>query len=279
MKQMHDWLTKKDLMHCVVFSGGGFHVYVFVTDSQNMNNKKDALFNAQKFIADQIGLSIGLPDQADIDTGVVGDIARYTRVPNTYNPKHGRFCIPLNKDNLKLSFDEIKELAKKQNFVDDIFIGSLKLTMIPFDRPRFNENMKIDMPAIVDEAMYNSEERFYPCVKKMIMEKSGFKAWFYSICWLRDKGYTREEAIEIMKKYLIKFKRTDGYSDDFDHMMRHDNTINCVYDNSDRYEFPRCESLWLEGYCPGRCSHFNDIYWKRAKYQQKQQVETPVNDN
>ena len=81
-KKLHNHLLKQNLMHVALFSGGGFHVYVFTKDN-DINNPKNSIKNAQHKIANDAGITIGKPKKCDVDEHVIGDIARIARIPNT----------------------------------------------------------------------------------------------------------------------------------------------------------------------------------------------------
>ena len=78
-------LLDEDLKFICTFSGAGFHVYLFTTGYMGLKNNKGCLYNAHKhFIKKGI----------EIDEKIVGDVARVATVPNTYNTRRRRFCIP-----------------------------------------------------------------------------------------------------------------------------------------------------------------------------------------
>src|SRR3990167_4160677 len=273
VKKMHSFLMEHDIMHCIYFSGRGFHLYIMTEEQSDFKFKKDCYWNAGKFFAEMSGLTIGKGEQFDLDSSTIGDLARITRYPNTYNVKRQRFCIPLKNDDI-LDYEYIKKEALTQR---DFFIhlfGTKKIQLDYFDHPKLQhyengEMIEITIPNLLpdDIPVEYGDEKFYPCVKKMIVERSGFQGWFYGVLWLRDKmGCTEQEAHAIMKKYLSRFKRTDGFNNDYQHIVHSDMTIKTVYsDKQNKYNFPRCESLWQQGWCPGKCPNFNRIYFSRMK--------------
>ena len=274
--KFHNYLKKQDIMHCINFSGKGFHIYIFTKEVKNdLKYKKDAYFNIQKFFADHNGLTIGESEKADLDTAVIGDLARITRIPNTFNMRRKRYCIPITEDDLLLGYENIKEKAKEQQYPKHRIFGRKKVDLKYFDSPKFGSDSddapKVKIPPIKVDVDFG-EEKLYPCVKKMLVQRSGFRAWFNSALWLREKGYTEQEADEIFKKYLGKWKRSDGWTTDYHHSREHDKTILTVFsDKQQNYKFPRCESMFVDGFCKGKCKHYNDLYWNRVKKNDKKE--------
>ena len=132
VRKFHNYLIEKDLMHCIFFSGGGFHVYVAVEYPNFLKNKKISVTNAQINLTDILGFKIGINEDSDVDAHIIGNVAQLVRVPNTFNLKRRVFCIPISSEDLKLSFEEIKEKAKTQN--PKIYIYGKKFFDIsPFD--------------------------------------------------------------------------------------------------------------------------------------------------
>ncbi|MEK6884266.1 MAG: hypothetical protein AABY22_31840 [Nanoarchaeota archaeon] len=279
---MHNYLLNLNLKHCINCSGRKYHVYVFVKNSDKCLFLKDACYNAQVDICKKLNLTYGqenhnTPNNPDIDSKLMGNLAGLTRLPNTWNPTAKRFCIRLTKDWLLRGHEAILKLAQEQQYEWEVF-GKECLNLLDYDRRRidvFNEetNFGLDIPLLMGEQEIG-EEKFYPCVYKMITD-GGYGNLFNVALWLRDKGYTYKEADLIFKKYLKgKFRRTPGYGDDYEHSHRHDKNLETAYgDNEGRYLFPTCSVIWQEGNCPGKCKAYNKHYWNRKKREEKQIIE------
>ena len=81
--KFHCYLMEKDIKHLILFSGAGFHVYVFTQGYEYIKNKKDTLFNVQHYLAKELNFTIGDSKKADIDEHIVGDIARIATLLGT----------------------------------------------------------------------------------------------------------------------------------------------------------------------------------------------------
>ena len=106
-KTLHDYCKTKDLKHSIVMSGRGYHCYIY-TKIQSLQFKKDAIKGGQMYFINKLGVVC--------DKQVIGDVCRLTRVPNTYNIKAGRFCIPLTEKQFNLGDEMIRTNAERQNF-------------------------------------------------------------------------------------------------------------------------------------------------------------------
>ncbi|MEM5866354.1 MAG: hypothetical protein QXG39_00340 [Candidatus Aenigmatarchaeota archaeon] len=209
---IHQWLCKKELLHTIIFSGKGFHLYIILKElDEGLSGwiKKEAI---RRWVLDNI-------QNLKFDEVVLGDLARITRIPNTFNFRRGRFCIPLTSEHLEKSYEEICEIARKQNFKYEFF-GKKKVSLNVKEVKSTWENL---------EKNFKFEERgqviltpidFPPFIKKIIEKKKkfwdksmGWKERYIIILWLKENGYTFKECVEYLKTILTK-----------------EEFIHCVYD-------------------------------------------------
>jgi hypothetical protein len=207
VKIFHNRLNEIGYKHLILFSGKkGFHLYLFLKNYERINNMKDALKNANLFFIKQLNIH---PDEA-----VIGDIARIARVPNTYHITGKRYCIPLSENDLNKSLDEIKEMAKQQNFKFDLF-GEVLFDISQFDY----ENVEIkDLNKIypelkseikIEDKLINKFPQFF----KMILLNPQYatydnRYWFAIFC--REEGIHPTVCDKIAKKYWSNVKEKSG---------------------------------------------------------------------
>lgn len=270
MMRMHIWLISQNILHRINFSGRKFHLFVFVKNSENLQYKADAVYNAQKWICDTTGLTYGQEDHSrqdnpDIDSKLMGNLAGVTRYPNTWNIHGKKFCICLNQEALNKGYEYIAQIAEQQQYFKDVWFGKNRLDMKEFDKPKehlVSEFNEYNIPNY-EGASNVGDEGFFPCTDQMI-KHGGFESWFFSAVWLRDKGFTYKEADSVFKKYLGQNARTDGWKNDYEHAKHSDRTLETVYsDRERRYIFPSCQTLWDKGFCPGKCANFSKMYAHR----------------
>ena len=276
VKKLHYYLLEKSIMHTIIFSGGGFHLYIFC-DTITLMFPYDTVENVQRHYAKEIQLTIGEASTHDLDEAIIGDLARVTRIPLTYNVKRKRWCLPITHKDLGEDFEYFKKLAENMPLSNCSIktYGKIKLNLKEFD---FQSSKKLN---VIEEEipllgkMENlSEEGFYPCVENMIVKRSGCHPWYWGTIFLHEKGYTKQEADMIMKKYLSKFKRTDGFANDYEHYKKSDRHLDTVYnDKTGKHYFPSAAHLFKKGICPGRCPHYkkhNCLYFNGDKEEYEQ---------
>ena len=241
-KALHEKV--KDVKHAIVFSGRGFHVYIF-TDSEKLQNPKEAIKNFQTKM--EVDLELML------DRTIKGDIARILTIPGTFNIRRNRFAIFVSDEDLKMGYEYIKEKAKKQHSELTIY-GEKLLSLKEFDTATVRINMEdfkmTDYNETVEEEVLKNAP---PCIIRMLKEDGDFRSrWLFTL-YMKEMGHSADVTNEIAKKYFSKFKRTDRYKDNYTHYKKV-KTLNYVYSKEDF--FPNCATIYSEGKCPGRCKHF-----------------------
>ena len=247
MKKFHKYLMKKDLKHCVFFSGRGYHIYIFC--NPNIINKQNTILRIQKHFKKKLNIRV--------DEQTFGNLAQMGRVPNTYNLKRRRFCIPLSEDDLKLTHEEIREKAKQQ-------VKNFSFNKIPIFSTKILKTKNFDSPPRVMKGDLETEDIKIkdcnikikdapPCISKVLKDSNaGYRQRGLLITYLREKNYTLEETEKILESFLNKKK--------WEHCKRTEKQVPRLY-RTTKYLLPKCERLMEEGFCPGRCSKFNKVIY------------------
>lgn len=254
MLKLHKYCTNKQLMHSVLFSGRGFHIYIY-TKVNSLKSPKWALFNAQDAIQKELNLQF--------DTQVKGDLARIARIPGTLNLRSMRYCIPLTDQYLQGSenIKEIFELSQRQFFHPDVVHGKHRVDLNKFDtEPKMEFNIKlseIDVK-IGDDDMNKMIEYMPDCIKMLLLNKDcNYKQRFEIILFLKEGlGFSYNETVDILRKTLSERK--------FKHMLYAEKQVDYVYKRNDLF-FPNCETLAAEGFCPHRCSKYPNSVYKKGE--------------
>lgn len=246
-KQAHLKLMEKNLEHYIQFTGGGFGIFIFV-DVQPLDYPKTTLELTHRWIASELKLTIGKPEKEDIDEHIVGDIRRITRIPNTFNakPNRRRFCVPLIEEDFTKSFNEIKEIAKTQRFVEKekCIFGESKLNIKEFDVvPDIGEieylNKEFDLKEVNADLKF-LEGRLPQLIIRLLSDhQCGFKDRYYTILAFREAGFPLPLCIEYCKQYWFEHK--------FIHSLRDERQFQYIYGRSNLY-FPQWEFLQKHGY-------------------------------
>lgn len=258
-KKLHHFLKERDIAHHIVFSGGGFHVYVYIEYKQFMYKRK-MIFNTAKYFVDKLDLDT-------VDGSIFGDLNQLTRVPNTYNHKEHRqrWCIPLGDRHIDMSFEEIKEEAEEGPNYEFNQFGDKLLDTDHFDRSEYmfdNDRMvgeqDLDMGDV--EIKDLGMEDFNPpnCIARVLSkgldeQHVGHRERLFLISWFKELKYTEAETAEILKQFLRGGKmRKEGYFEtDYEHVINDTSQkygqISFIYERG--YRYPDHDRLVAEGFC------------------------------
>ena len=245
---LHQELLKQNLKHRIVMSGRGYHVYI-MTEEYEPANPKSCIYNAQHSFIDKL--------QLEVDTQVIGNPAQLARVPNTYNQKGKRFCIPVTEEEFDKGDDFIKQLSSNQNFIKDIFMGEKLLNLKDFDyqSDKFSEDFKFDTSEFEDSFGNLDYAKGCPeCIKQILMnEDAGWKERYLLILYFRELGYTRQEVYNILKEHLTERK--------FKHCIGDERQLQYLFERHDLM-FPSCARIIADGMCPSKCEKYNKVIYK-----------------
>jgi len=246
-----------------VFSGTGLHKYLRTTDAE-LSRPKQAIETVQRMYQDDLDLNS--------DDAVFGDVKRIFRVPNTYHPDAGRYCIPLTHDEVfNCTQEEIHERASSQRFDVDPVTDGKAFPIHKYDKA--GNSMVPEFTGDQIEGSFNPAEvepegvlfPIYPCIANILknweeMEQKGhgmgFRRRFLVILHLKETGHSYEETVAILKKYMS--------SREFHHCVYDEKQVRQVYKRDDLL-FPDCERLETEIPCIHKqaepCEDRNTLYY------------------
>jgi len=248
--KLRDFAKSHDYKRMYVFSGNGFHSYIWANPNEKLD-QKSSLKATQEAIAKELGLTIGDPHVADIDRAVVGDIARIVTLPGTLNTKRKRWATCIDESKLD-DLDWIKKYTETQH-TDIIIQGSKLLELIPGSSNGHSLlPMETNTQIHIDDE--NLEKTCPPCVLSMMLEKGDWKSRYYVTVYLKEIGFGPQQIDEIAKKYFSKFPRTDKYRNNYEHFKRN-RICEGVFKHADEYMFPNCRTLIADGFCTGKCAY------------------------
>lgn len=271
LKTLHEYCKINNYRHLMIFSTNGFWLFIKTKNGKELKFPKDALYNTQLHIINENGLTAYERNESgeidphinDVDFHILGDIARISRCPLSYDVDRKRYCIPITENDLNKGFDYICKKSKKPvyNFV---WYGTDAINIKDFDFVSESRTVTAEIPDGNYE--YENMEKglikgIFPCVHEWITkrEKAVWKARYYTVIWLHEMGYPKSFAYNLLKRYYSHYPRTDGYRTNWEHMDR-TRVIDYVYNGGKDVFFPTCEKIWEEGLCPGKCNYFNTIY-------------------
>ncbi len=245
-RKLHVWLVNKNIKHTMLFSGKGFHFYIFC----NKTTDKNGLRGFQLFLEKELLINI--------DHQTIGDVARIATIPFTLNTRRMRYCIPLSSHEL-LTFkhDEISELAKKQFNAPHVYGVNL------VDLSKYLDDNKFDTEFYEFSESNDFEvkgDKFLESIPKCVafhLKKGNpnHRERGIIIMYLLESGFTKELIVSILKKYLTeeKFFHCVGKKSEFHKGKRCEDQLNYLLSKyrsgTGEWFFPSHRTLVSSGFC------------------------------
>lgn len=257
MIKLHKWCEERNLIHRFNCSGRGGHFFVFT--KPQVQYKSNAIFN---FVTDmEEKLSI------EVDPKIKGDLRRIFRLPNTYNFKGMRFCVPINEELLYKGKKEIYKFAKKPKSKIEWY-GKRLMDLAKWDKKRTYGNVDVDVEIealtdVSDNELTELVEKIYDrspsCIKYLMGKRDcNYKERYHLILYLKEqkvipKKLSKFVILKILKEVLSKKKYYHMSVEEglrpFNLIMRKD------------YYLPNCDEWKKEGLCPDdECDRYNPRY-------------------
>ena len=259
VRRLHQHLLTNDYLHYVWYTGGGFHIYISLsetflpTDGVEATRIKGAGRTLLKNWHDALNLSCN-------DPTVAFDLAGMIRIPNSYNAKRGCWTIPLTSQELmELKHDELHELA--QDFRSGYVIqGKKPLTLkLPEKRTNaFTKKRKVaDLPTISLGKII-----VLPCIAQAALGPGNpiHRARYHLASYLADRlrwffpiENATEEDKETHIEQIVQICSEQGWVD-WDEDITRGQVESIVYKG---YAHAKCETLIQEGLCIGKCRFYD----------------------
>lgn len=219
--KLESHLNSKKLLRVWVFSGGGFHLYLYIKNKP-VNKKyfcKRVLVylnnivykNNKEKIVDDKGKT---REKTIYDHYCPLKLSQLARIIGTYNPKRKSYCISLTREQLLSGLDNIKELAKKSQKKVNYIGNNLILFDNSFDSEEEDhncsiliDNTNIEISDDVFDTLENSgilKQEIPPCIRKLLLKDQdlGYNERYLLITFLYRCGLPKPEIIEVLKLTL-----------------------------------------------------------------------------
>lgn len=214
-----EYLRKDNILRVWSFSGGGFHLYVYI--SNRPDNKKSFCRNASSYISKLV-----CDEEETYENDEFGKIRRLwdphcpiklsqmARVIGTYNPRRRLFCVSLTEEDIDKGLDLIKKKAQKQN----IGINYLGKKPMQFDKSFDTEEIFDKCSALIESGVEEFSDNLSEllksfgilwheipiCIKQFmrINSKLNYTERYLLITFLYRCGLTENEIKEVLKIVL-----------------------------------------------------------------------------
>ena len=254
VRLLHQHLMAEEILHAIWFSGGGFHVWVKLDrdhlpfngiDCSIIKNSGRALVRGW---ADELGLKC-------IDPTVTFDLASLIRVPNSYNVKRERWCIPLRSEEIcEWDWERITQKAThhRSGFYS---YGSSGVVLDLSERHRVWER---EMEPVEIPTINMGDVAVLPCLQAAACRQGSnptHDARFQLATYLaaRLRFFVAPERLNGQAndhiEQIVDFIRGIGWVDFNEDITRA--RVNHIVKGG--YVHTPCKNLYARGYCVGKC--------------------------
>lgn len=264
VKRLHQHLLRNDYLHYIWFSGGGFHIWIPLSESfmptdgwevtRIKQGGRNLIANWQK----ELDLSCN-------DPTVAFDFAGMIRIPNSYNSKRGCWTIPLDDEEvMNLSHEELIDLSQdpRSGYVKH---GKKPINLIlpkKKDNPfKTKKKMISNLPAISLGKMI-----VLPCLAQAALGPGNpiHRARFHLAAFLaaRLRWFFPPNSISIEEKekhveQIVSICGEQGWADWSEDITREQVRSIVVGNGSGGYTPASCKTLMQEGLCTGKCQYYD----------------------
>lgn len=260
VRRLHKHLLLNDYQHYVWFSGGGFHIWVPISETHLPTDGVDAT-RIKRAGRELMTKWYNELDLSCNDPTVAFDLAGMIRIPNSYNYRRGCWSTPLTSDEImQLDEEDLIELAQiaRNGY---IVHGSKKLELKLPERKKgmFHQKRKkvSDLP---DVSLGNII--VLPCIAQAALGSGNppHRARYHLASYLADRlrwflpmDAIDENELAQHSQQIIDICSAQGWAD-YSEDVTTTQVESIVYKG---YPHARCETLIQEGFCVGKC-RFHD---------------------
>ena len=248
LTKLKDYCLKQDYKFLMLYSGKkGFHFYIFCQPATN----RFLLRNAHLWFNKHCGVSN--------DVHIIGDIARVSRVPNTFHITGQKYCIPIMCEDVVEGLDFIKQKAVTPQPKLMIYGKKLlDLSLIPSVATDSSYVQQMS-DVVIDEVRTADPEKLLKllplCAQKWVTayEYSNHRNRFLFAVACLHSGLTPGECDYLARHFYSKFKERNGNRTRYQEFQQEQAILRAF---SNKFFVPSCDKLISERSCPGKCSEY-----------------------
>jgi hypothetical protein len=259
-KKLIDWLNKKRFIFTINFSGKGLHIVVFIKP-EFIFNKKVALRNFQLKVVKEAKLTLIGKEHPfwGYDSVVFGDIARIVRLVHSRNSKSGLFVVPVKQE--ELNYEKLKKLSEnRRNTTEEFIYGKYLASIKEFDSEFIQQKVEVlhngNDSFVIDYEKLEKKFSDIKCIAEAFDNNwAGYEERNLMLSYLKNSGYTENEAYGILHHYISKEKFVKS---------------DCAEVHTSKfyarpYLFPSCALILSKGLCPfgdkqRECPYFGEMF-------------------
>ena len=266
MVEVHNALTKRNIMHQVMFSTAGFWIYALCKPTTYPKEiAKGKVAALQEAMLENTTAFFGKSKEAPIDYAIRGDVERLTRMPSSYDKTRARFAIFLSQDDIEVGYDGIVQISTNATterrfkvitfcenglMMDPNAYEAKKVSM----SQQMTEFTEVEYNYKVPDSASDQHKKIFNLIPKFMhgwilnQELASWQARTFMTLFLREKGFSLEQTKDFLRPYYSIMPRTDEFGDNWSHYEKV-KTGELIYKRID-LKFPNYETLATLGLCP-----------------------------
>ncbi len=260
VRRLHKHLSDNDFLHYVWFSGGGFHIWVPISDVHLPTDGIDVT-RVKRAGRELMTKWYNLLDLSCNDPTVAFDLAGMIRIPNSYNYRRGCWSTPLTSEEIMgLNEDELYDLSQdcRGGYIAH---GNSKMELKLPERSKGTFYIKrgkvSDLP---DVSLGNMI--VLPCIAQAALGAGNppHRARYHLASYLADRlrwflpfDVVNEKELSSHTERIVGICSEQGWAD-YNQDITRTQVESIVHKG---YPHAKCATLIQEGFCVGKC-RFHD---------------------
>jgi len=265
MKIMHATLQSEGIMHQLMYSTGGYWVFVMLKpELYEKSLAKRKLETVQMHFAEKSGLKYGKSKDAALDAAIRGDVERIFRCPFSMDKSRNRNVLFLTDEDIEQGHEYIMKMSSenkdKRNLLLPYFKGNVfDPESIPLVEKKYESScVEFDINDYNTEIPQDSTEMYKGILAKMPdfirawvinKDRATFETRYYATIWMREAGFPQDFTEKFLCSFYDKYPRTDSYGNNGEH-YRTVKVAELVYRRKNELLFPNNKTLVEMGLAP-----------------------------
>ena len=257
--RLHQFLLKDDTKHFVWFSGGGYHVWIPLSESLKPT-KGSAVSHIKHSGRTLLNKWDRLLNLRCNDPTVAFDTAGMIRIPNSYNARRGCWMIPLSSDEItSLDYEDLMRIAQNpREGVVQLGEKPLKFEVHKRTTMTMGDIKEIDVPTVSLNNIH-----VLPCLVQAAMGGGNpiHRARVHFATYLADRLRFFFPHYHISKdekgrhvQQISSICKEQGWVD-----YKPEKTEQQVRSIVEKgYTHAKCSTLYSEGFCIGKCKYYDN---------------------
>tara|TARA_R110002012_G_scaffold321217_1_gene548201 strand:+ start:1166 stop:2269 length:1104 start_codon:yes stop_codon:yes gene_type:complete len=259
VRKLHRYLIQNDTLHYIWFSGGGYHVWVPLSETLEPKNGNELsrIKHSGRLLINKWENKLG--GLRCNDPAVAFDTSGMIRIPNSYNAKREVWGVPLSSELvLNASYDDLMDIGQEPHS-GYVKLGNtpITLTVVKSSFANMTHINTVDIPTVSLDDIH-----MLPCLSQAAMGGGNptHRARFHLASYLADRlrmffpawrvaEKEKEEHVGMISRIISGQGWVDYNKDKTEEQVR--SIVMAGYPHA------TCSTLFQEGFCVGKCIYYD----------------------